>query len=110
MSSLAIFSVRSFHIFSLTPLPFPLPLLLLFLFQELEEEDEDEEDLLEDPNMEDDEPCFDDILSKLFRVKTNSLLLIDSTLTLSRRDILSFWFQIFRVSSICAISIFFSFF
>jgi hypothetical protein len=69
MSSLAIFSVRSFHILSLTPFPpFPLPLLLLLLpllFHELDEEDED--DLLEDPNMEDDdEPCFDDILSKLF--------------------------------------------
>jgi hypothetical protein len=70
MSSLAIFSVRSFHILSLTPFPpFPLPLLLLLLpllFHELDEE-EDEDDLLEDPNMEDDdEPCFDDILSKLF--------------------------------------------
>ncbi len=105
MSSLAIFSVRSFHILSLTPFPpLPLPLLLLLLpllFHELDEE-EDEDDLLEDPNMEDDdEPCFDDILSKLFWVKTVSslLILIDSSLTLSRRDSLSFWFLIFRVSS-----------
>jgi hypothetical protein len=71
--------------------------------------------LLEDPNMEDDdEPCFDDILSKLFWVKTDSSLLIDSSLTLSRRDSLSFWFLIFRVSSqlnsICAMKTFFIFF
>ena len=65
MSSLAILSVRSFHIFSLT---FP-PLLPPLLFHELPDDDDDDDiddddDLpLDDPNMEEEEPCFEDILS-----------------------------------------------